>query len=96
MCNEYSCCCHTLQVNNVIYVFGGQLLKDGSVSNELYWMTSERLEWHLQPTRGDRPVGRYGHVAVYDPDHHQLVVFGGRYGDPCASIRLPCWVSWLQ
>lgn len=74
------------QVNNVVYVFGGQLLKDGSVSNELYWMTSERLEWHLQPTRGDRPVGRYGHVAVYDPDHHQLVVFGGRYGDPVQAF----------
>jgi hypothetical protein len=77
-----SCCCYARQVNSVVYVFGGQLLKDGSVSNELYWMTSERLEWHLQPTRGDRPVGRHGHVAVYDPDHHQLVVFGGRYADP--------------
>lgn len=66
------------QVNNIVYVFGGQLVKDGSVSNELFWMTSERMEWHQQPTRGDRPVGRYGHVAVYDPDHHQLVVFGGR------------------
>jgi hypothetical protein len=67
-----------LQVNNIIYVFGGQLVKDGAVSNELFWMTSERMEWHLQPTRGDRPVGRHGHVAIYDPDHHQLVVFGGR------------------
>jgi hypothetical protein len=67
------------QVNNIVYVFGGQVVKDGSVSNELFWMTSERMEWHLQPTRGDRPVGRYGHVAVYDSDHHQLVVFGGRW-----------------
>jgi hypothetical protein len=67
-----------LQVNNMVYVFGGQLVKDGSVSHELFWMTSERMEWHAQPTRGDRPCGRYGHVAVYDPDHHQLVVFGGR------------------
>jgi len=41
-----------LQVNNMVYVFGGQLVKDGSVSNELFWMTSERMEWHAQPTRG--------------------------------------------
>jgi hypothetical protein len=68
-----------LQVNNMVYVFGGQLVKDGSVSHELFWMTSERMEWHAQPTRGDRPCGRYGHVAVYDPDHHQLAVFGGRW-----------------
>lgn len=69
-----------LQVNNTVYVFGGQLVKDGTVSNELFWMSSERMEWHLQPTCGDRLVGRHGHVAVYDPDHHQLVVFGGRCG----------------
>eukprot|EP00775_Hariotina_reticulata_P013287 gene13287-13418_t len=72
---------HRVQVNNMVYVFGGQLVKDGSVSNELFWMTSERMEWHAQPTRGDRPAGRHGHVAVYDPDHHQLVVFGGRGTD---------------
>lgn len=71
-------CALSPKVNNVVYVFGGQLVKDGSISNELFWMTSERMEWHQQPTRGDRPVGRYGHVAIYDPDHHQLVVFGGR------------------
>jgi len=69
---------HHPQVNNMVYVFGGQLVKDGSASNELFWMTSERMEWHAQPTRGDRPAGRHGHVAIYDPDHHQLVVFGGR------------------
>jgi hypothetical protein len=81
-------------VNNIVYVFGGQVVKDGSVSNELFWMTSERMEWHLQPTRGDRPVGRYGHVAVYDPDHHQLVVFGGRWVSSKLHYKL-CTGLWL-
>ena len=86
----HRCCDCCVQVNNIIYVFGGQLVRDGSVSNELFWMTSERMEWHLQPTRGDRPVGRYGHVAVYDPDHHQLVVFGGRCDARTAAVRHAC------
>lgn len=73
----------------MVYIFGGQLVKDGSVSNELFWMTSERMEWHAQPTRGDRPAGRHGHVAVYDPDHHQLVIFGGR----CVSRLDPYFAS---
>lgn len=77
-----------MQVNSTVYLFGGALLKDGSVSNELFWMTSERMEWHAQPTHGDRPCGRHGHVAIYDPDHHQLVVFGGRCA---ASLQLFHW-----
>lgn len=84
-----------LQVNNIVYVFGGQLVKDGSVSNELFWMTSERMEWHMQPTRGDRPVGRYGHVAVYDPDHHQLVVFGGRCVAQAVKVQVQVRVHGL-
>lgn len=77
----------------MVYVFGGQLLKDGSVSNELFWMPSERMEWHQQPTRGDRPVGRHSHVAVYDADHHQLVVFGGTCvcGGPPRALRWRAW-----
>jgi hypothetical protein len=105
------------------------LVKDGSCSNDVFWMTTERMEWHNQPTRGDKPCPRrvsrtsasagcalglaqpstycslfplplllspltirsgpprpipptqpprHGHVTVYDPEHHQLLVFGGR------------------
>ena len=70
-----------LQVNSIVYVFGGIILKDGSATNELLWMTTERMEWHVQPTRGDRPSARHGHVTIYDPDHHCLLVFGGRAAD---------------
>jgi len=50
---------HTMtQVNQKIYIFGGVLTKDGSCSNELFWMTTERMEWHNQPTRGDKPCPR--------------------------------------
>jgi hypothetical protein len=48
----------------MVYLFGGVVVKDGAPTNELLWMTSERMEWHLQPTRGDKPCPRYGHVTV--------------------------------
>jgi Galactose oxidase, central domain len=75
-------CAHTAaltQVKDTVFVFGGTLLRDGTVTNELLWMSTERMEWHLQPTRGDRPAPRHSHCTVYDPDTHQLVIFGGRH-----------------
>jgi hypothetical protein len=38
-------------------------VKDGSCSNELFWMTTERMEWHSQPTRGDKPCPRQAPCA---------------------------------
>lgn len=46
------------QVNQRIFIFGGALAKGGGATNELLWMTSERMEWHCQPTRGDKPCPR--------------------------------------
>lgn len=46
------------QVNQRIFIFGGTLAKGGGATNELLWMTSERMEWHCQPTRGDKPCPR--------------------------------------
>jgi hypothetical protein len=61
-CDQATCVfqCNTSQakVNQKIFIFGGVLVKDGSCSNELFWMTTERMEWHSQPTRGDKPCPR--------------------------------------
>jgi len=54
----------TLQVGNMLIVFGGQLSKDGSTTNDLFWMTIDRMEWHLQPAKGDKPQARWGCVRV--------------------------------
>ncbi|GLI65995.1 hypothetical protein VaNZ11_009689 [Volvox africanus] len=70
---------HTLtQVGSMLIIFGGQLLKDGSTTNDLFWMTMDRMEWHNQPCKGDKPPPRYNHAACYDEENNRLVIFGGR------------------
>jgi hypothetical protein len=67
-----------LQAQNKLLLFGGTVVRDGAACNELFWIGLDRMEWHQQPTRGLKPPPRYGHCSVYDPEHNQLVVFGGR------------------
>ncbi|GIL93808.1 hypothetical protein Vretimale_187 [Volvox reticuliferus] len=70
---------HTLtQVGSMLIIFGGQLLKDGSTTNDLFWMTMDRMEWHNQPCKGEKPPPRYNHAACYDEENNRLVIFGGR------------------
>eukprot|EP00983_Pelagomonas_calceolata_P060057 1146208-Pelagomonas_calceolata.AAC.7 len=45
-------------VDNMLIIFGGQVAKDGTTSNDLFWMTLDRMEWHLHPTKGDKPQPR--------------------------------------
>ena len=70
---------HTLcKHNDMFYLFGGTVLKDGKKSAELYWLSMNSMEWHLQAVTGARPAARSGHCAVIDPDNERMVVFGGR------------------
>ena len=58
---------HTLtQAGSMIFVFGGTTLRDSTRVNELFWMTTERMEWHLQMTFGDAPAPRDQHTAIFD------------------------------
>lgn len=58
---------HTICQNaSMLYVFGGMLLKDETKSNDVYWMSTDRMEWHLQPVKGDKPVPRDDHAAIFD------------------------------
>ena len=36
------------QAEELVIVFGGVLARTGARTNELAWMTTERMEWHLQ------------------------------------------------
>ncbi|GAX80447.1 hypothetical protein CEUSTIGMA_g7886.t1 [Chlamydomonas eustigma] len=70
---------HTFtQVGNMMLIFGGTVVKDGSTTSDVYWITLDRMEWHLQPCKGEKPTPRYNHCAMYDEDNNRLVVFGGR------------------
>lgn len=54
------------QNGSMLYVFGGLVLKDECKSNDVYWMTTDRMEWHLQAVSGDKPVPRDDHACVFD------------------------------
>ncbi|DBA85904.1 TPA: hypothetical protein ACH3X1_005449 [Trebouxia sp. C0004] len=69
------------QSSSMLYVFGGLVLKDECKSNDVYWMSTDRMEWHLQAVSGDKPVPRDDHAVVFDDTNNRLVVFGGRGAD---------------
>ena len=69
------------QVGGMLVMFGGQLVRDGSTTNDVFWMTLDRMEWHNTQCKGDKPCPRYNHTAVYDEDNQRLVIFGGRNGE---------------
>ncbi|GFR42728.1 hypothetical protein Agub_g3646 [Astrephomene gubernaculifera] len=92
---------HTLtQVGSMLIIFGGQLQKDGSTTNDLFWMTMDRMEWHNQPCKGDKPQPRYNHAACYDEENNRLIVFGGRTAErkrlnDVAFLSLDNW-TWYK
>ena len=43
--NQVSC---IWQAGPLVLVFGGAVGRAGARTNELLWMTTERMEWHLQ------------------------------------------------
>eukprot|EP00873_Tetraselmis_striata_P022741 jgi/Tetstr1/443005/TSEL_031065.t1 len=92
---------HTItQVGNTIYMFGGVITKDGLKTNELFWLSTDRMEWHNQMTTGAKPCARDGHCAVYDELKNMLVIFGGRspekkrLNDVCC-LKLDTW-EWIR
>ncbi|GMH37248.1 hypothetical protein BSKO_05121 [Bryopsis sp. KO-2023] len=71
----------TTQVGKVLYAFGGTLVKNGTKTSDLFWISTDRMEWHNQVTKGEAPAARDGHCAIHDEENNRLVVFGGRNND---------------
>ena len=42
----------------MLLIFGGTVLKDNSTTNDVFWMTLDRMEWHNQPCKGEKPTPR--------------------------------------
>jgi hypothetical protein len=57
-------------------VFGG--VGEGCADNRVWIFDSEHFEWSNPTTAGTAPSCRMYHVAELDPEHHKLLVFGGR------------------
>lgn len=55
----------------MLFVFGGLTLKDECKSNDVYWMSTDRMEWHLQSVTGDKPVPRDDHAVVFDDTNNR-------------------------
>jgi hypothetical protein len=70
----YTMCKHL----DMFYLFGGTIVKEGKKTNNLYWLSMNTMNWHLQTTQGARPAPRAGHCAVCDPETDRMIVFGGR------------------
>ena len=43
----------------MLLIFGGTVLKDNSTTNDVFWMTLDRMEWHNQPCKGEKPTPRW-------------------------------------
>ncbi|EFJ52641.1 hypothetical protein VOLCADRAFT_102618 [Volvox carteri f. nagariensis] len=89
-----------MYVGSMLLIFGGQLQKDGSTTNDLFWMTMDRMEWHNQPCKGEKPTARYNHAACYDEENNRLVIFGGRTAErkrlnDVAFLDLDSW-TWYK
>ena len=54
-------------------MFGGMITKDGTKTNELFWLSTDRMEWHNQLTTGVKPSPRDGHTTAYDELNNRLV-----------------------
>lgn len=59
-------------------VFGG--FNGTTVLNDLYALDATTLQWTSLSPSGTPPEARQGAVAVYDPVHRALVLFGGAGG----------------
>jgi Kelch motif len=80
---------HTLcKHNDMFYLFGGTVVRDGRKTADLFWLSMNTMAWHLQATAGARPVPRSGHCAVIDPENERMVVFGGRSQVRTAGLAL--------
>lgn len=63
-------------VNNRLIIFGG-MDENGQEYNNVWALNFSNLTWTLLNPSGSLPPPRCGHIAVYDPSVHQMVIFGG-------------------
>lgn len=68
-----------VHAGGLVCVFGGMLKDSTNKTNEVWWISKDRMVWHLQPTRGDIPPARDGHCAIFDP-------LSNRYGSSFAEV----------
>lgn len=68
-------------INNRLIIFGGE---DGSAAyNETRSLDLNTLTWAILSPSGTTPAARFAHSAVYDPNAHRMIIFGGaNYGQP--------------
>ncbi len=63
--------------NHRAVMFGGA---GDSLLNDVWAMSLDTVtgyRWEPLATSGTPPSGRYGHTAIYDPEHNRMLVFGG-------------------
>eukprot|EP00887_Chlorella_sp_A99_P006380 scaffold3.g6380.t1 len=64
--------------DNLVFLFGGTVVKDGRKSADLWVLNTDTMRWRLQPTRGDRPCARDGHAMALDAAANRVWVTCGK------------------
>ena len=79
---------------DMFYLFGGTVVRDGQKTNDVFRLSTNAMEWRLQPTQGPKPAARSGHCAIIDPESERMVIFGGRSQVRAALCRVwRCCIS---
>jgi hypothetical protein len=81
--------------SNRMIVFGGNF-GDQSISDQLWMLSNANAltgtpAWTQLTPGGDLITGRYGHIAVYDPDLNAMLVYGG-HAAPDGAWTNELWV----
>ncbi len=63
-------------INNRVIIFGGSDA-NGQAYNETWELNLNNLTWTLLNPSGTPPPARGSHIAIYDPNGHRMVIFGG-------------------
>ena len=78
-----------VQCGHLLLVFGGMAMRCcGTKCADLLCLDTERMEWRLQATRGERPTPRSHHAMAADPEGRRVFVFGGRKASGRRSCEL--------
>ncbi len=62
-------------INNRMVFFGGSTATNGF--NETWSLDLSTLTWSLLSPSGTIPDARFAHCAIYEPNGHRMVIFGG-------------------
>jgi N-acetylneuraminic acid mutarotase len=67
------------EVSGRVIVFGGK--DDNDFNSDQTWaLDPVSMKWEQLPTKGSKPPASEDHTAIYDPNSHRMILYGGENG----------------